>query len=244
MLFRVRPWKAFGVVIVCAAVVEWLQPFVARTGELSDWLYGSAGAGLILLFQHGRCGTLRWAVLLAGSVLVAWGPVLGEHWVIIVPERNAWPLLADDGGYWSIYGPWEMEGVCKSFAGQRFIPAKDVPYPGIFRTPRIKDWRSAGEIEIVLDWGAPGPAELWFRLDDGRTSQPTFDERFQTFRHVVPGRNVLRIPKNEFSCTPGGTFLDLAHIQRWGLFLVSPVTFHYIDLKTVRILPNQESTAS
>lgn len=240
---RWRGGVLWGGLAVFSAGVEWIQPFVGRSAEWADWLYGAGGAACI-------CGTwqgpwrsrLRWfGVLALGLVPLVWTAVLAGM------ETNAFPVLADPGSFWSRQG-WTLDAVRLSAGvgagirieadGQdrRNSPAS---YPGAFRAPAGSDWSRMEAFRAAVYWPAPDPAVLAIRVDD-RPGDPSYEDRFQREFAVTQGWNAVEIPVAELGVTTGGRPMHLEAVQHWGVFLVSAASFDYFALGEVRLALSQE----
>lgn len=226
-----------------AAGVEGLQPAFGRTCEWLDWIYGASGAAVVCLaFSHGA-GPGRWGLGLVGLVGVLWGPV-ACHWVRYgIPEKGAFPVLADFEASWGQRG-WELNGVALGEGG-RMLPMAGGggAYPGLFRTPAVCDWRGVQAFRCQVFWPMTNPVTGVIRVDD-RAGNPPYAERFQMEWTLTNGWNDIWIGREELGKTSGGRSMDLGHIHLWGVFLVSPGPFDYFSLRAVRLdLNKNEETA-
>jgi hypothetical protein len=241
---RFRSWILWGALAVFSAGVEWIQPYLGRSAELVDWLYGAGGAACICSTWHLRLGAgIRWAAVLAlGFFPLAWELAM---WGL---EINAFPVLAEPGTFWSGRG-WTLNSVRVSAASENHLRvAKDrgacknnaAAYPGVFRAPAQSDWRRMQALQTAVFWPGPGPVLFAIRVDD-RSGNPPYADRFQREFTATQGWNFVQIPVGELGRTAGGRHLQLGAICQWGVFLVSAVPFDYFLLRSVRLNLEQEN---
>lgn len=236
-----RGWPVWGLLTALSAAVEWLQPFVGRSAELADWLYGTGGAACICAAGHVRA-RFRWGgVLVLGLMPLVW------ELVLFGMEVRAYPALADSGMKWSRRG-WVLNSVRlapEPSSGLRLAAVPDAEsaatesYPGLFRAPAVSDWRGARALQAELFWPDPHPVVFAIRVDD-RPGNPAYADRFQREFPATQGWNRLRIPIEDLGKTSGGRKMELERIRQWGVFLVSDVSMDYFLLGAVRVeLPEE-----
>ena len=221
-----------------SAIAEGLQPFVGRTAEWSDWLYGIGGAACVCATRRWR-GSLRWIpVLLLCLFPPVWESAMARM------ETDAFPVLAHSEFRWARRG-WSLNGVVLSVRGAEGFNLSRAPnlpaitYPGFFREPIRHDWRGVRALQADLFWPEAGPAVFAVRVDD-RPGNPPYAERFQKEFAVTQGWNAVRIPAEEIAQTPAGRPLRLDQVRQWGVFLVSDVPFDYFLVGTVRLEMQEE----
>ena len=231
-------WPLWAGLAVLSACVEGLQPYLGRTAEWSDWLYGMGGAAYICATRRWR-GSLRWIpVLLLCLFPPVWESTMARM------EADAFPVLAHSGFRWARRG-WSLNGVVLSVSGEegfhlnRISGAPSISYPGFFREPIRQDWRGVRAMQADLFWPNVRPAVFAVRVDD-RPGNPSYAERFQKEFAVTQGWNVVRIPAEEIAQTPAGRPLRLDQVRQWGVFLVSDVPFDYFLVGTVRLEMQEE----
>jgi len=226
-----------------AALMEWTQPWMGRSAEGTDWLFGAAGAACICstAWMRFRPG-LRW-VLLITLCLLPLGWISGLQLL----ERRAFPLLLDPAAGWARYG-WTLNGVSLSSFDPESLRVEMLPrregedpaaYPGLFRSASHPDWSHAHSFQTELFWPASTPAIFAVRMDDHR-GNPPYAERFQKEFAVTQGWNSVWIAADELRQTSGGAPLHLEHMAQWGVFLVSDTPFDYFLLAAVRLELQQE----
>ncbi len=228
-----RGWFLWGGLAVFAAATEGLQPFVGRSAEWTDGLYGLAGAAIL-------CGTWRWRARFrwAGVLALCLFPPVWEL-AMVRMETKAFPVLAQPTALWAGRG-WSLNGVELAASEQKGFtlrPASrdgEFSYPGIFREATRSDWRGMRSLTADLFWPAPVPAVFAVRVDD-RSGNPSYADRFQREFTATQGWNRVRIPVEEIGRTAGGRSLQLDRIRQWGVFLVSDVPFDYFSIGTVRL---------
>lgn len=233
-----RGWPLWAGLAVLSACVEGLHPYLGRTAEWSDWLYGMGGAACICATRRWR-GSLRWIPVL---LLCLFPPV----WELAMArmEADAFPVLVHSGFSWARRG-WSLNGVVLSACGAeefKLSKAPDLPAiscPGFFREPIRQDWRGVRTLQADLFWPEAGPAVFAVRVDD-RPGNPPYAERFQKEFAVTQGWNAVRIPAEEIAQTPAGRPLRLDQVRQWGVFLVSDVPFDYFLVGTVRLEMQEE----
>ena len=233
-----RGWPLWAGLAVFSAGVEGLQPYLGRTAEWSDWLYGIGGAAGVCATQRWR-GGFRWIPVL---LLCLFPPI----WELAMArmETAAFPLLAQSDFRWARRG-WSVNGGEISVSGDdgfklsRTSDASSIPYPGLFREPIRRDWRGVQALQADLFWPNARPAVFAVRIDD-RLGNPPYAERFQKEIAVTQGWNAVRSPAAEIAQTPSGRPLRLDHVRQWGVFLVSAVPFDYFLVGTVRLEMQEE----
>ena len=228
-----RGWLLWIGVAAFFAAMEVLQPFVGRSAEWTDGLYGAGGAACVCAGWHGRPG-VRWTSVLA---LALFPPVWeAACWQM---EARAFPILAQPGARWA-GRRWTLNGVdlaTSERGGIRLQPVEDAPpnvYPGLFRVPVRRDWRGVRSMEARVYWPQALPAVLALRVDD-LPGNPPYAERVQKEVAVTQGWNVVRLSAEEIGRTPGGRPLRLDQIRQWGVFLVSGRPFDYFEVGIVRL---------
>lgn len=233
-----RGWVLWAGLATVAAGTEGLQPFVGRSAEWADWLYGVAGAACI-------CGTWRWRRSLrwiAVSLLCLF-PSIWEG-AMAGMEFRAFPVLAKPGALWSSRG-WNLNGVDLAFArGEGFRLSPDphesrVAYPGFFRNPVCRDWCGIRSLRLDLYWPSARTAVFAVRIDD-RFGNPPYADRFQREFSVGLGWNSVVISAAEIAQTAGGRPLRLDQIRQWGVFLVSDIPFDYFLVGPVGLEMQEE----
>lgn len=240
---RQRGWPLWIGLTFFAAAVELLQPWMGRSREWSDWLFGVAGAGLI-------CGTWRWPwrrrMRGGGMLILGLSPLL---WVLglLGAESRAFPVLMDSGSIWSRQG-WTRNAVRLEAGGELGMRVEPVPsgegevqpsYPGLFRVTAHPDWRGMDVLQVSIYWPGESMAVMAVRIDD-RADNPAYADRFQKEFTVTQGWNRVQIPVSEWSRASGGRRLRTERIRQWGVFLVSAPAFDYFALGTVKLEPGEE----
>jgi hypothetical protein len=234
-------WRAaplWAGLILLAALVEIVQPWLGRTGEWADWACSAAGAGVVCAsWQWWR---KAWARLMIVAVVSASPLLWTGYWVF--QEARAFPVLAAADAYWSGTG-WRLNAVKlqkDSEHGLRVVwqeaegAADTMAYPGLFRTPARSDWRGAQGLRITLHWPAEQPAILAIRVDD-RPGNPAYADRFQREFTVTQGWNRVWIAGGDLMRTTGGRPMEMDRIRQWGVFLVSAPAFDYFSWGEVRL---------
>lgn len=238
-----RGWPLWIGLTLFAAAVELIQPWVGRSRELSDWIFGSAGAAVV-------CGTWPLSrsrqVRSAGMLVLGLSPLL---WVLSLrgAESRAFPVLMDVGSIWSRHG-WTLNAVRLEVDGELGMRVESAPrgkgnvpssYPGLFRVPARSDWRGMGELQAAIFWSGDGSTVMALRIDD-REGNPAYADRFQKEITVTQGWNRVQIPASEWGRTSGGQPLHVEAIRQWGVFLVSASAFDYFTLGIVKLEPGEE----
>ncbi len=234
-----RGWVLWTGLAMVSAGTEWLQPFVGRSAEWTDWLYGTAGAA-------GICGTWQWrrSVRWAGVIALGLWPLSWEGTMVYL-ESHAFPVIAQPSRLWAERG-WSLNGVDLAVARTNVFrlnsdpPGVSIPYPGFFRTPVCSDWRGIRALRMDLFWPEAVPAVFAVRVDD-RPGNPPYADRFQREFAVTQGWNRVRIPGKEIAWTAGGRPMRMDQVRQWGVFLVSGVSFDYFSVGTVRLDMPEES---
>ncbi len=233
-----RPgWRLWLGLAAFAAAAEIIQPGVGRSAEWQDWFCGAAGAAVVTgMWAYRR--RWRWA----GLGLVVLLPVAWQG-ILIFQEWRAFPVLAAPPATWSQRG-WTVNGGRLSH-GRRaelvFYPraASNPDYPGLFRTPVVRNWSRAGAFEMKLYWPEATSAVFAVRIDD-RPGNPAYGDRFQMECSVTQGWNAIQIPANLLARTSGGRPLCMDKIDKWGVFLVSGPPFDYFSIGDIRLNMSRE----
>lgn len=238
---RISPSWIWLMLAGLAGALEWVQPWIGRSGEWLDWVAGAAGAGWICMFAPAGARRMRWGgVGVMMLVPIAWaGGLLGL-------ETRAFPVLAQPGLVWAAQG-WVLNGATLSTTEEgefrlRRSPPAEVDHdrhPGVFRRPAVADWRGAEFLTTRIYWPETESAVWALRVDD-RSGNPPYADRFQREFAVTQGWNIVRIPVEKLGRTSGGRPLDLGNIHIWGVFLVSDTPFDYVLLDVVQLELPQE----
>ncbi len=231
----IRLWIGLA---VFAAAMECLQPWVGRSAERADWLYGVMGAA-------GACATWRWrrrwrvvAVLALGML-----PPLSAG-VPALQEARAFPILMQPGAGWSARS-WSLNGIAVAASGAAGLVCRPAPqaaavaYPGLFRRPIHADWSRIRTLHVPLYWPESKPAVFAVRVDD-HPGNPPYAERFQKEFAVTQGWNRADVSAAELAHASGGRPMQMDRIAHWGVFLVSDVPFDYFSIGIVRMELQEE----
>lgn len=245
---RCMPGKWRGVPLwiglaLLAGIVEWVQPYVSRSGDGLDAGLGIAGAGVVCwTWTFHRKNVIR----LAGILLLVLAPLLCTVGCLH-SERQAFPVLLAPDSLWARRG-WTLNAVRLAPNGEHGLRVemnvlgKEDPsgiYPGLFRTPAHPDWTGGNDLTVQVYWPSASAAMLAVRVDD-RPGNPPYHERFQQEFAVTPGWNSVQVPAGMLERTSGGRPMNLADIRKWGVFLVSGSPFGYFELGEVKLEPVQE----
>lgn len=238
---RIPGWLIWLGLVFAAGAIEWLQPFLGRSAEWSDWVYGAAGAACFSGRRLGL-GGLRRRWLALGLLLffpVGWELTMWHQ------ESKAFPVLAQPGTMWARRG-WTLNDVQLSVTVEKNFRVenkntknKERPlYPGLFRASVTSDWCNHAQLQTALYWPTPQPAIFALRIDDA-PNNPPYAERFQKEFAVSQGWNHVEISPAEWGYTSGGRPMNLQTIHQWGVFLVSTVPLEYFLLAPVRLIPSE-----
>ena len=229
-----RGGKAWGVWVIVAGGVEWIQSITGRSPSVLDWLLGASGAGYVCGSWRIRPGVIR----AVGLILLAMAPPAWE-WGMVRMEVKAFPVLARPGAIWA-QRSWERNGVAVSHEGRTHFRIEKADtalpntYPGLFRKPARQDWRGVKQLTTDVYWPGPESAVLVVRVDD-RPGNPPYWDRFQREMNITQGWNRIWIPAAELAATSGGRPMNLQRISLWGVFLVGTESFDYVLLGPVEL---------
>ena len=225
---RIWAFRVTGSLILAAAAVEVIQPFLGRTGQWTDAALGVCGvlAG-VALDESSRAEWAARRIAFVGTAmacgLLAMGP-LGGTMLDRHRARQDFPRLASFES-WLELGRWEVAGCdvrrVRSFAthGKYALEVQvsgHDAYPGLFLTDLPVSW--AGEAHLCVEVQLPSSNSLvlWMRADD--RPNPAYADRYQQAFELLPGSNRICVALNDFR-TPAGRILAPAGIKTWGLFL-------------------------
>lgn len=217
---RWRTWPLWCGMAGLAALIEWVQPWVGRSCELLDWIFGVLGAGVIC-FSWKWNGYGRQGLLFICLFAIVWGGYGIPIWM----EKRSYPIVIDFGRIWGMQR-WEKNSVDMSADILNEIPVTQIRvketthYPGVFRSPAEKNWGDMSMFCAELYWAQPTPGRLWVRMDDKVHTLGYFD-RVQKDFDIFLGWNRIFISKEELTLTPDGRSFDWEHIYQFGFFLES-----------------------
>lgn len=232
-------WIAAVVLLLLAALVEWVQGAVGRDVSLRDWLIGAVGVGNGLALGYWRKGVSWQRAGLVLLVLVSAG--WASHWALKVSaqvwqDRQQFPqLLALQPGrvppFW-----WALPTGVRPTAQLHTAPCDQrqclvvttLPgaYSGVSRQFENSDWR--GYRALLIEVRSASALQLHVRIDDQRPAPPML-ERFNTELAFPGGQHSLRIPLQGEQGVGG--IIDLATVQRLAIFVSpqdQPVSFRLL----------------
>lgn len=220
-------WLALALAVLCAGLLEVVQPRFGRTAELIDFGMGFLGSASAFCFLWGMSlqGLHRWIAFSSCLVLAVLSLLpLG---CVVVDQRHArrdFPLIASFES-WPELGRWSFHGVHASRSADhvktgRYSLRVEVDdtggYPSFFLDDEARDWSSLKRLCTDLFVEGAQPVRLWIRVDD-LPGNPPYAERFQVLHNLAPGFHSLCLDTTDLR-TEGGRPLDLRHIHAFGIF--------------------------
>jgi hypothetical protein len=232
-------WGWFG-------LLEVAQPLLGRSRDLLDWCY--SGGGLVLAGQLYFRRTYRNRVLRMGTpvlcgllIVTACIPILRVVYARFLAHVQ-YPVIADFHSP-IIISRWERVG-CDVSAGGQFdvwsnlgkvcVTNELTEYPGIHLRDFPRNWTDAKALELDLIWSESEPRGVWVRWDD-RVDYPVYAERYQNMFVMTQGLNKITIDRSQLERSSGGRLMDLAHVQRLGLFFDQAKRGDVVYIRHIRL---------
>jgi len=243
--FAVRPRTVLVTTILLAGAVEILQQFTTRDPSWTDFVLGSAGAGLAWTASALRPYTpARFALVAAMIALVVAAALANVRRELLREERLSarFPVLGefsdeDEFSRWQAKGGTDIrlvgpnQGHAAGALEIGTVPNADGP--GVSTEGFPADWSSYRWLEWTADVPGQRPLPLTVRVDDDLGER--FGLRYTTVVNLEPGRHVYRIDLRNAAASLAHP-LNLQSIGELHFFLDSPRERHIFMLTGVRLV--------
>lgn len=234
--------RVAGGLILAAAAVEVIQPFLGRTGQWTDAVLGGCG----VLAGVAMDGAIRAGWTAGGMVRVGVAFVCGLV-AVAAPcgvmldrsrARRDFPQLASFESALEL-GRWKVAGcrahrVRSSATHGKYALGIRVStldeYPGLFLTDLQGSWAGMARLCVHIHVPSTNTLVFWMRADD--RANPSYEDRYQQSFELSPGSNRICVALADFR-TPAGRTLDLTRLKTWGLFLDGALPGTRFDLDDV-----------
>ena len=240
VLTRGSAVRAAGGLILTAAAVEVIQPFLGRTGQWTDAVLGGCGvlAGLAMDGAFRAGWTARGMVCVGVAFVCGLVAVAAPCGVVLDRSRarRDFPRLASFESALEL-GRWKVAG-CRvqrvsSFAAHgkyalKICASETDEYPGLFLTDLSGSWTGMARLCVQVYVPSTNALVLWMRADD--KAHPPYQDRYQQAFELSPGSNRICVSLADFR-TPRRRTLDLTRLKTWGLFLEEAASggLFYVD---------------
>ena len=207
--------------VAVSGIIEIIQPYVDRDGNIQDFAVSSLGAICGYLFSLQYPLTLRTIVVAICSVPLFF-PI---YWQIdalryqekLFPEladfsQDQWssiwePTAPEDGPSSTMYIAPNGELVVRALSGKE--------WPGIIYFNQFLSWIGYDALEIEVE--SFGDSLISIRVDDEQKCTE-FNDRFNKSYPLKHGINKINIPFDELRMTRSGRMMNIEKIKRVALF--------------------------
>lgn len=238
------PLRWLGVtllVVLLSLLIEAIQAQVGRQATWQDGLRNLIGAWLGLFWGQSASRCI-WLGRLGATLLLLWQlhglvQVAIDHWqrlerFPVLSDFESRRQLADWGG--------NIEQVQDPVAQGKFSLALHLGterYSGGGLNNLVGDWRGYDYLRFELYHPGDEALPLTLRINDTQhdRSEGLFEDRFNQRLWAQPGWNSYRIALEDVRNAPKGRSMNLASIQRLGIFSTQLSKSHTIYLDSVRL---------
>lgn len=218
-------WLAISLlVILLSLAIEAIQSQVGREANWQDGLRNLIGAWFGLFWGQ-RANRWVWLGRLGAAVLLLWqlnGLVQTgiNHW----QRQESFPVLSDfESRHQLLNWGGNIERVKEPVAQGEFSLALHLGterYSGGGLDHLVGDWRGYDYLSFELYHPGVEPLPLTLRINDTRhdRNDGRYEDRFNQRLWAQPGWNSYRIPLEDVRNAPEGRSMNMASIQRLGIF--------------------------